>query len=197
MSTLKNVFRRYIGDVTKMADLEAPDLPREQEITCVVARLQDFESLVCRASLRDLGSIMNRYYAAVSEAVIQSQGDVDRFCGPTIVAHYGQGIEDATVVAAATAALRGARDSLESALSLHVGLGLCRGTVIYGRFGTSERLTVTAFGPPLICADRLADEEHTVGVCELLATRIPLPTDPRISVHPHWNQPQIEATKLA
>ena len=111
-----------------------------------------------RLSLRDLGSLMNRFYAAITEAVLRSEGDVDRFCGPSVVAYYGffREVQETVVVAAANVALQEQTPRSERDFSVQIGLGLCRGTMLYGRFDLSNRNTITAFGPPAICAERLS-----------------------------------------
>jgi len=184
---LRKAFRPYIGETA--FNLLNDEL-KEKETICLITRLQNFEPLIRERSLREVGSLIGRYYALVADAAMQSNGDVDRFCGPEIVVHYSQSSENA-VLEAVNAQFRAARDSLEDELGLRIGVGVCGGRVVYGKFGTPDRCTVTAFGAPVICADRLADEERTLAICELFAAHVPntvLSTDPRISIHRHWNQ---------
>jgi class 3 adenylate cyclase len=162
------------------------------EIAWLVVRVLEFEQLVSASTLQDLGSIMNQYYSIVADNVLIAGGDINSFCGPTVIVHFGamQMIDEAVVVGTANALLRNLRDSLEG---LPIGLGLCKGVVIYGRFGSDKRATHTAFGHAQVCAERLASRGPEVSVCEMVAARVPphkFPTDARYSVYPHWDWAQ-------
>ena len=186
--TLRKVFHPYVGDAA--LNLVNDEL-KEKETICLVVRLQNFEPLFRERSLREVCSLIGRYYALVADAAMQSNGDVDRFCGPEIVVHYGQGSENG-VLATVNAEFCAARDLLEADFGLRIGVGVCGGRVVYGKFGTPDRCTVTAFGAPVMCADHLADEVRTIAICELFAAHIPntlLSASPWVSVHRHWNRP--------
>jgi class 3 adenylate cyclase len=181
---LRRIFRPYVGEAT----LEHfANESKEREIVCLVTRLQNFDSLLRERSLRSFALIMNRFYALVAEAGIQTQGDIDRFCGSSVVINYAAD-EIPASLASICSAFKNVRDSLEIDPGLRVGIGICKGTVIVGRFGTPQRLTVTAFGTAVACADRLADEERTLAMCErvpsLIRSSDPLLKD--VSVHSHW-----------
>jgi class 3 adenylate cyclase len=185
---LRRKFRPYVGRTT-LEHLE--DESKERDIVCVVTRLQNFDILLRELNLRSFALAMNQFYASVAEAAMQTHGDIDRFCGSSIVINYVPD-EDPAALTPIGAAFRNVRDFLETDLGLRVGVGICRGTVIVGRFGTPQRLTVTTFGTPVACADRLADEERTLAMCEqafgLLRASDPLLKD--VSVHSHWGSPQ-------
>ena len=66
------------------------------------------------------------------------------------------------------------RVSLENSFGVRVGVGLCEGRLLYGRFGSRERATVTAFGPAVICAGRLAESGSAINVCEHLMAGLDL-----------------------
>ena len=87
-----------------------------------------------------------------------SGSDLDRFAGASTVSFYGElrSLDDkAGLVGAIVAGLGTARASLEESFGVRVGVGLCEGSLLYGRFGSHERATVTAFGPAVVCARRL------------------------------------------
>jgi class 3 adenylate cyclase len=99
---LRRAFRPYLGE----AELAfASGDFGEKEPTCLIARLQDFESLVPRMKLRDLGNVMSRYYAVSAEAVMRSEGIIDRFCGPAVIA--ASSVEEPKTTAAADPASAG------------------------------------------------------------------------------------------
>ena len=65
------------------------DKPWEKDVLCLVTHLQSFETLFTRFTLREVGLLINRYYELIAEAVLSSEGDINQFCGPEIIAHYG------------------------------------------------------------------------------------------------------------
>jgi len=161
------------------------------DLLCVVSRLQSFESLTAQTDLQDLGALVDRYYALIADAAMQTNGDVNRFSGPTIVCHYGvlQPLQAApALLAALDRAFREACKLLRAEFEVNVGIGVCLGTALYGRFGSAKRCSHAAIGPPEICASRLADQSG-LSVCEQYASRISgtfAPQDPWLSVNPHW-----------
>jgi class 3 adenylate cyclase len=153
----------------------------------LVARVQNFDSLLRERDLQSLGQLMDQFYGAVAEAGTQTEGDIDRFCGSTVVVNYWDDRNPSAL--ALVGAFRNVRDSLEADSGLRIGVGICAGTVIVGRFGAPHRFTHTAFGAPTMCADRLADEERTLAICErvpaLFGSSDPLPDG--VSIYPHWD----------
>src|SRR5580658_6099848 len=74
---LKKAFSPYVGDAVAELSFDPSALePREMEIICIVTRIQDFEALSVRTTLPELGSLMNRYYGLIAEAVAYSRGDI-------------------------------------------------------------------------------------------------------------------------
>jgi class 3 adenylate cyclase len=190
IQTVRNFVRQH-------SPLFSEDGPSEVEITWLVVRLLDFEQLVSASTLPNIGSIMNHYYSVVADTVLIAGGDINSFCGPTVIVHFGaiQMIDEALVVGTGNAVLRNLRESLEG---LRIGLGVCKGLVIYGRFGSDKRATHTAFGHAQICAERLASRGPELSVCELVAKRIPpheFPTDARFSICSHWQGAQTTGSK--
>jgi len=163
--------------------------PWEKDVLCLVTHLQSFETLFTRFTLREVGLLINRYYELIAEVVLSSEGDVNQFCGPEVIAHYGLIIPiKESSVATLAGAFREIGLILESEFQVQFGTGLCRGTVIYGSFGSSRRRAFTAFGPPVICAQRLSLGNSTFNICESANKGVVLAGDGSISVHSHWDQ---------
>lgn len=165
------------------------DKPWEKDVLCLVTHLQSFERLFTRFTLKEVGLLINRYYELVAEVVLSSEGDVNQFCGPEVIAHYGliRPIKE-SAIATLAGAFREIGLELESEFQVQFGTGLCRGTVIYGPFGSSRRSAFTAFGPPVICAQRLSLRNSTFNICESANKGVVLAGDGSISVHSHWDQ---------
>jgi len=163
------------------------DKPWEKDVLCLITHLHSFETLFKRFTLREVGLLINRYYELIAEVVMSSEGDVNQFCGPEVIAHYGlvRPIKESSIATLA-GEFREIGLTLESEFQVQFGTGLCRGTVIYGPFGSSQRSAFTAFGPPVICAQRLALLNSTFNICESANKGVVLAGDDSISVHSHW-----------
>jgi class 3 adenylate cyclase len=170
---LKSVFGPFVGSKTLAEAVSSKDAAArgERELICCVTNLFEFDSLCLGADTAEFERVMDAYYAQVADAVLGSGGDLDRFAGATTFSFYGelQPLDDkAGLVGAIVAGLGTAKASLESSFGVRVGVGLCAGSVLYGRFGSRERATITAFGPAVICARRLAESGSAISVCEHL-----------------------------
>jgi class 3 adenylate cyclase len=161
--------------------------PWEKDVLCLVTHLQSFETLFTRFTLSEVGLLINRYYELIAEAVMSSEGDVNQFCGPEVIAHYGLivPIKEASLATLA-GAFREIGLTLESEFEVQFGTGLCRGTIIYGSFGSSRRSAFTGFGPSVVCAQRLSLRNSTFNICESANKGVVLAGDDSISVHSHW-----------
>jgi hypothetical protein len=117
---LRKLFRPYVG---KAALEHFADERTEREIFCLVARVQNFDSLLRERDLQSLGQLMDKFYGAVAEAGIQTEGDIDRFCGSTVVINYWDDRNPSAL--ALVGAFRNVRDSLEADFGLRIGVGIC------------------------------------------------------------------------
>jgi class 3 adenylate cyclase len=192
MRRVLNTLRPYVG-----SDALSPANERrgEVELICVVTRIQNFESIAARLTLRDLGDRMNEFYAAVADSIMKADGDLNRFCGAAVVAHFNvlQKVEEARILESAINAFQHARKAFDAELGVRIGVGICRSLAIAGVYGSTHRHTFTAFGPSEICAHHLAEKNEALNVCEEFAehfSRPQVPAERWISVEPHW---QIEA----
>jgi class 3 adenylate cyclase len=165
---LEKVFRPYIGNVP------IGEGRSEKDLTCLVARISEYKSIAGRMSLASLVSLVDEYYVTVAEEAIRYEGDVNQFSGPIIVIHYGVfTAKDNTETTQAAIELKSRLLPIESRYDIKIGVGLCRGRAMYGRFGAASRFAVTAVGSPVICASRLAHYSDRVAMCDALAKQLP------------------------
>jgi class 3 adenylate cyclase len=163
----------------------------EVEVICAVAHLQNFEWIAAQLSLRDLADQMNKFYAAIADAILPSDGDVSRYCGGTVVAHFNvlHKVEEARIIEGAMNVFRGACAAFDAKHEVKIGVGICRGVAISGDFGSMHRNNYSAFGPCVICAHHLAQESAALNICDEFAShfsRPRIPAESWISVRPHW-----------
>ena len=177
---------RYLA--SSMND-EALSTPGVKEIVALVARIADFDTVAGRMNLEELGQFVDHYYKAIADAVLGHSGDVCQFGGALVVSHFGAlvTVSDFEVISAAEE-LTETLGHLEKLFGAHTGIGICRGTVIYGSFGSSRRAAVAAFGAPIACACHLSRNASAISLCARFATpelEARMSRDSRMTIRPH------------
>jgi len=137
---------------------------QEQEIAILFADLRGFTTMSEDRLPYDVVFILNRYFAAMGEAVEEAGGQVDKFIGDGVMALFGigKGIEagsrDALNAARLMAnRLEGLNKTLASDLKtpLRIGIGIHSGPAIVGEMGYAQATSITAVGDTVNTASRL------------------------------------------
>lgn len=137
---------------------------QEREIAILFADLRGFTQLSEHKLPYDVVFVLNRYFAAMGQAIERSGGRVDKFIGDGVMALFG--VEGDTAQAcrqALTAAREMSRtlDDLNHTLAhdlerpLRIGIGVHVGPAIVGEMGYSRATSVTAIGDAVNTASRL------------------------------------------
>ncbi len=136
----------------------------EREIAIMFADLRGFTKLSSHKLPYDVVFILNRYFAAMGEAIVGAGGRLDKFLGDGIMALFGiEGGPDEACRAAVEAARRmsGQLDILNEALAaelpepLRMGIGIHLGPAIVGDMGYGDAKALTAIGDAVNTAARL------------------------------------------
>jgi len=133
-------------------------------MTVLFADLKDFSTLAEHMAPNDLLSQLSVYFEAVSQAIAEEHGTVDKFIGDGIMAFWGAPAHrDDHVLRACCGALRATRRMREineawsaagrPPLTLRIGLHCAE--VLVGNVGSSERLSYTVMGDGVNVAARL------------------------------------------
>src|SRR5580704_15910755 len=132
----------------------------EVELICLVVRILNFDSILARVELRDLGAAMIGFCGTAADAIMEAEGDVNQFCGAEIFGHFNvlHKVEEARIIEGAMKAYRAAQTIFDTKWRAKIGVGLCRSLAIAGNFGSTHRFTCTAMGPSAICAHHLAEK---------------------------------------
>lgn len=137
---------------------------QEREIVILFADLRDFTGFSERKLPYDVVFVLNRYFAAMGEAVIQAGGHLDKFIGDGVMALFGI---ESSVEAGSRQALAAARamaerlEEINRSLAqdldapLRIGIGLHAGTAIIGEMGYGQATTLTAVGDAVKTASRI------------------------------------------
>lgn len=115
----------------------------------------------------DLFALLNRYFEAMAEAVLEQEGLLDKFIGDAVMAEFGVprsrgDRQEARAAVRAALAMQERLECLNGELAaagrppLRHGIGLHFGEVIAGNLGSSRRLEFTVVGASVNVASRLA-----------------------------------------
>lgn len=134
------------------------------DLTVLFADIRGFTTYSEQISPERLVAVLNRYLAAMAEAVLSQEGTVDKFLGDAVMAWFNAPIpqEDHTLRAVKAALLM--RDSVEGLYEelsedshLAFGVGIHYGDAVLGLIGTDRRLEYTAISDSVNTAKRIQE----------------------------------------
>jgi adenylate cyclase len=152
----------------------------EREIAVLFADLRGFTQIAEARLPFDVVFILNRWFAAMGEAIEAEGGHLDKFLGDGLIALFGVegAVEDAAVRAVAAArrmhmALERLNDDLASELAapLRQGIGIHAGAAIVGDMGWGRAVALTAIGDTVNVASRLEALTKELGVPLVVSQR--------------------------
>jgi len=134
------------------------------DLTILFADIRGFTSYSEKISPERLVSVLNRYLAAMAEAVLSQEGTIDKFLGDAIMAWFNAPIlqPDHTLRAVKAALLL--RETVENLYKelpedshLAFGVGIHYGDAVLGLIGTERRLEYTAISDSVNTAKRIQE----------------------------------------
>jgi adenylate cyclase len=137
---------------------------KRTDITALFADIRGFTTFSESQQPEQLVKILNRYLAAMADAVLAQEGTIDKFMGDAIMAWFNAPIPqpDHTLRAVKTALL--IRESIENLYKelpadshLYFGVGIHCGDAILGLIGTEKRLEYTAISDSVNTAKRIQE----------------------------------------
>jgi adenylate cyclase len=135
------------------------------------ADIRGSTSMAERMSPGEFNALLNRYFAAATEAIFNHDGFVDKFVGDELVALFFTLLAGENYVARAVAAgeeiLRATGHADPDGPWVPVGVGVHSGPVWFGVVGEGTHTEMTAVGDPVNVAARVAS---AAGPGELLVT---------------------------
>ncbi|MDP1713325.1 MAG: adenylate/guanylate cyclase domain-containing protein [Anaerolineales bacterium] len=134
------------------------------DITVLFADIRGFTTYSEKKAPEKLVRILNRYLAAMAEAVLMQEGTIDKFMGDAIMAWFNAPVPqpDHTLRAVKTAlAIRASVENLYKELPqdahLAFGVGIHYGDAVLGLIGTDKRLEYTAISDSVNTAKRIQE----------------------------------------
>lgn len=126
-------------------------------ITVFFSDIRGFTALAERLAPEEAVALLNQCLRAQAEIVVRFKGDVDKFIGDAVFAHFKgddmavNAIRCAVEIHHAMARMAAARPETP----VELGIGIATGEVILGSVGSAERLDYTALGSTVNLCSRL------------------------------------------
>ena len=137
---------------------------KRTDISVLFADVRGFTSFSETVAPERLVSILNRYLAAMAEAVLAQEGTIDKFMGDAIMAWFNAPVPQKDHTLRAVKAALAIRDSVEDLYKelpadshLAFGAGIHYGDAVLGLIGTDRRLEYTAISDSVNTAKRLQE----------------------------------------
>jgi adenylate cyclase len=135
------------------------------DATILFADIRGFTSMTERLEPDALIALLNRYFDAMSDVVIEHGGLVNKFGGDSLLAVFGTPLNPAAdharrAIQTAGMLLRALETFNQDQVrrrepSLRIGVGVATGQILAGNVGSSERLECTVIGDAVNLASRL------------------------------------------
>ena len=155
--------QKFISQSTVAMIQRGPQTPEQRAgqrrvVTLLFSDIRGFTSFSERRPPEEAVAALNRYLRLQSELVQRFRGDVDKFMGDAVFAHFSG--DDMALDAIRCAvemhrAVRQAPAEDPSLPGLALGIGIVTGEVIVGSVGGADRQDYTAVGAPVNLAARL------------------------------------------
>lgn len=162
----RRLFERMVSPAV-IAQLDPNSLQlggKRVDITVLFADIRGFTTYSEKIAPEKLVKILNRYLAAMAEAVLMQEGTIDKFMGDAIMAWFNAPVPqpDHTLRAVKTAlAIRESVENLYKELPqdahLTFGVGIHYGDAVLGLIGTEKRLEYTAISDSVNTAKRIQE----------------------------------------
>lgn len=135
-----------------------------REITTLFADIRGYTHFSETADPETLMSVLNKYLAAATTAILAEEGTIDKFLGDAVMAWFNAPIEQEDHAERAVRAawrireaLHGLHETMPEEMRLFFGIGIHTGEALLGLVGTQQRMEYTAVGDSVNTAKRLQE----------------------------------------
>ncbi|MCJ7434304.1 MAG: GAF domain-containing protein, partial [Anaerolineales bacterium] len=140
---------------------------KRTDITILFADIRGFTSYSEKLSPEKLVLTLNRYLAAMADAVLSQEGTIDKFMGDAIMAWFNAPIPQKDHTLRAVKAALILRETVERLYKelpkdehLAFGVGIHYGDAVWGLIGTEKRLEYTAISDNVNAAKRIQENSE-------------------------------------
>jgi adenylate cyclase len=179
---LRHAFEKYVSASVINSIMEHPDKlalgGERRRMTVLFSDLRGFTSLSEQMDATELVKLLNRYLDAMTDAVLDEQGVLDKYMGDAVMAFWGAPfVQPDHAERALRAALR-MRDKLAVMnrdqifgrdVVLRLGIGVSTGDMVVGNMGSRRRFDYTVMGDTVNLGSRVEGINKVYGT-EILLT---------------------------
>lgn len=153
---------------------------QEKTLTILFCDIRGFTTLSEGLSPPELTSLINEYLTAMTDAIMETGGLVDKYIGDAVMAFWGAPLPNLLQESAAcrgALAMMSSLDKLNSDLlkrgkkPIHIGIGISTGEVVVGNMGSSKRFNYTVMGDEVNFASRLEGLTKAYGITCVIGER--------------------------
>ena len=183
--TVRRLFSLYVTpEVAQHAIEYGAELGgRMAEASVLFADIRGFTAMTEQMQADALIALLNRYFDAMSNAIVANGGLVNKFGGDSLLAVFGtplnpapdhpaQAVQAAQAMIAALESFN-ADQAQRGEPTIRIGIGVATGPVVAGNVGSEERLEYTVIGDTVNLASRLQamtrDLDTTVLISDVTA----------------------------
>lgn len=182
---LHGAFARYVSPAVVARIENNPDAltlsGEEREVTVLFSDLRGFTSLSERLTPTQVAELLHRYFTPMTHIIVSQLGTLDKFIGDAIMAFWNAPLAVPNHPARAVAAALEMNDCLtrlneefrrDFGFTVACGIGLNRGRVRVGNFGSEDLFDYTVIGDAVNLASRLESLTKFYGVRTLATESI-------------------------
>jgi len=146
----------------------------EQSVVSVLcADIRGFTQLTAAMATEDVVSLLNEYFAALTDCIFRNDGTIDKFVGDAILAVFGSPEADPQHCRKAVLAGMEMQEAANSVsqrrkakgeTTCAIGIGIHTGEVLHGFIGSQERMEFTIIGDTVNRAVRYCDGAQAGGL---------------------------------
>jgi class 3 adenylate cyclase len=139
----------------------------EQSVVSILCcDIRGFTRLTAGMCAEDVVTLLNEYFAVLTDCIFRNDGTIDKFVGDAILAVFGSPEADPAHYRNAVVAGMEMQQSMESVSArrqargdavCQIGIGIHMGEVLHGFIGSQERMEFTVIGEPVNRASRYCD----------------------------------------
>jgi class 3 adenylate cyclase len=205
LEALQHAFGRF-APAQMVEDILAQGVstrPAVKDVTILFADLKGFTTIAERLEPGQLTTLLNGYFAAAGEAIAAHRGHLAKFIGDGLLAFFG-GLEPnpwqtndalhAALAMRAALAAYNARLQADGLPTLAAGIGVHRGPVVAGVFGTAALMEYGVLGGTVNVAARVEDLTRLHDVDILVSDAVRASCDQRFRLRA---MPAVEVKGLA
>ncbi len=183
------VIRRLLDRAQDIVVLDLDELEggtagegKELDVAVLFSDIRDFTARSEQSLPYDVVHMLNRYFTAAAEPVLNNNGFIDKYIGDGILAVFGtRGELPGTACRSAVRAALGMLEAVrrigptferEFDMPLRIGIGIHFGTVVLGRIGHPGKRQITVIGDTVNTASRVERMTKPLGVPFLLSDSV-------------------------